>query len=141
MKTVQFSLNNIDKVVECFLNDIQTVSVIAFVGDLGAGKTTFIREILAYWCFKGLVQSPTFAYLNVYSLDNGKVVYHFDLYRLKNLLEFETMGFSEYLYQPNSIVLIEWPEIIKDIIDKDSCFVELAILGQGERKLKYSVKR
>lgn len=86
-------------------------SLITLYGDLGVGKTTFIKGLVAGAA--GLppheVSSPTFNYLNIYS--GKQTLYHFDLYRLKNGEEFFLMGFDEYFSMPG-ICCIEWPETI-----------------------------
>jgi tRNA threonylcarbamoyladenosine biosynthesis protein TsaE len=112
------------------------VSVIAFRGDLGAGKTTFI---------KGLVQgsagfpscevnSPTFTYLNIYQ--GSKNVYHFDLYRLKNSEDFVAMGFEEYFTL--GICCIEWSERIQEILPKNTLHVEIQHCGQTLRNICFA---
>ncbi len=77
-------------------------------GDLGAGKTTFVRGLLRGFGFAGKVKSPTYALVEVYNLFKLDI-YHFDLYRFKNALEWEESGFSEDC-NANSICLVEWPE-------------------------------
>ena len=63
--------------------------------------------------------------MNVYRLPEGKTLYHFDLYRLHTQDDFVQAGFDEYLYQPDSWCFIEWPDIIKELIKKDACHIEL----------------
>src|SRR5690606_17249486 len=95
-------------------------SIICFFGDLAAGKTTFIKGLVAEICGENWeyeVNSPTYVYLNIY--DGKQTVYHFDLYRLKNKEEFIAMGFDEFLYS-DGIACIEWSERIESIIP-DSC--------------------
>ncbi|HLB53142.1 MAG TPA: tRNA (adenosine(37)-N6)-threonylcarbamoyltransferase complex ATPase subunit type 1 TsaE [Chlamydiales bacterium] len=81
--------------------------VLLLYGDLGAGKTTFVKGVASALGVESLVQSPTFTYLNVYE---GKFpFYHFDLYRMKNAHDFFSMGFDEYLGVAG-VALIEWAE-------------------------------
>ena len=77
-------------------------------GDLGAGKTTLVRGLLRGFGFTGKVKSPTYALVEVYNLFKLDI-YHFDLYRFKNALEWEDSGFSEDC-NAHSICLVEWPE-------------------------------
>ena len=110
-------------------------SVIAFFGDLAAGKTTLIKGIV-----KGLsnntitnAYSPTFVYLNIYH--NLKLpVYHFDLYRIKNKNQFFDMGFDEYFHS-DGICLIEWAERIEDILPKNTIKLEIKHLKENQREL------
>lgn len=90
-------------------------TVLTFFGNLGAGKTTFIKGLVkgAIQLPPSIVQSPTFTYLNVYR--NEKTVYHFDLYRLRDSDEFLSMGFDEY-FEADGICCIEWSERITPIL-------------------------
>lgn len=139
MKKIQYSLSEIETVAQNLLKDAANCSVITLSGSLGAGKTTLTKALLAQLgVAQDSVISPTFTYMNVYRAADGKIVYHFDLYRLKSLQEFEQAGFFEYLYQPNSLVLIEWPEIIASILVSSVCAVELHTIDQQKRQINYS---
>lgn len=85
--------------------------VIFFHGEMGSGKTTFIKEMVHQLGSLDVVNSPTFSLVNEYDIPGGEVVYHFDLYRLKDIEEALDMGIEEYLYS-NSLCLIEWPDKI-----------------------------
>ena len=137
MKKVEYSLDQIDRVAQRFVEDIKDKPVVTFVGGLGAGKTTFIQAVLRQMGVVGSVVSPTFTYFNQYQAAYGRIVYHFDLYRLKNFAEFEAAGFFEYLYQPNSIAFIEWPEIIDLALNENVCRVKLSVVGNARRYLEY----
>ena len=97
---------------------------IAFFGDLGAGKTTFIKGLCSYFNIdKDDVTSPTFTYLNIYN--GNKQIFHFDLYRLKEKKHFFSLGFDEYLLS-DEICLIEWPNILeKDFILDDAISINI----------------
>lgn len=110
--------------------------IVCFFGDLGAGKTTFIKGIVegVGGVSSESVNSPTFSYLNIYT---GNIpVYHFDLYRLRDAEEFLGMGFDEYLYA-DGICCVEWSEKIADLIPADAYRVELSHLRENERSVKF----
>ena len=92
--------------------------LIYFTGELGSGKTSFIKQLLLYNYKFHDVTSPTFGIVNTYSINNINI-YHYDLYRIKNSSELNEIGFYNNL-DINGIHLIEWPEIIpKDILEPD----------------------
>lgn len=111
---------------------ISSTKVIAFFGDLGAGKTTFIRGLVEGLNSKDSVTSPTFTYMQIY--DSEVPIYHFDLYRIKDLNEFMDLGFFEY-FEKNGICLIEWSERIKSILPKNTLTVEILHLDKQQRKI------
>jgi tRNA threonylcarbamoyladenosine biosynthesis protein TsaE len=122
-------------IAESLAKTILPGNILCFFGDLGAGKTTFIKA-LAIALGTGsseLVNSPTFQYLNIYQ---GKVpIYHFDLYRLKSEEDFILLGFDEF-FQTDGIVCIEWAEKIKSIIPKHAIHIQISHGGEDRRKIE-----
>ena len=118
--------------------------VFAFDGKMGAGKTTFIKHLCEAMGTEDVVNSPTFAIVNVYEVEelkgeNGKVkteVYHFDCYRIKDLIEAMDMGTEEYLYSGN-YCFIEWAEMIEPLLPEDTVWVKIEVLENGERRLSF----
>lgn len=110
-------------------------SVVCFFGDLAAGKTTFIKGVIA-----GIEQSqpaqhvtsPTFVYLNIY--EGKKTVYHFDLYRLRDMDEFLSMGFDEMLFA-GGICCIEWSERIVPLLPSHSIHVIISHVAENIRHI------
>lgn len=109
-------------------------SIVCFHGDLGAGKTTFIKGLVsgATNCLPSEVNSPTFVYMNIY--EGQKTVYHFDLYRLNHADEFLGMGFDDLLYA-NGICCIEWAERIQNLIPPHAISVTIQHTGEHERHI------
>lgn len=112
-------------------------SVVCFYGDLGAGKTTFIKGMAA-----GIlgtsgeeICSPTFTYLNIYQ--GHSTLYHFDLYRLRDSDEFLSMGFDEY-FDAGGVCCIEWAEKITPIEIDNALHISLAYMGEGIRSIEIS---
>ena len=91
-------------------------NIIVLSGDLGSGKTKFTQGILKYFNLENEISSPTFTIVNEYHA-NGANIYHFDVYRLADSDEFYAIGGEEYLN--NGICIIEWGEIIEDILPND----------------------
>lgn len=110
--------------------------VFAFDGAMGAGKTTFIKKLVEQMGSVDIVNSPTFAIVNVYDVEQpykGEV-YHFDCYRLKDIREAMDFGAEEYLYSGN-YCFIEWPEKIEALLPEDTVWVKIEPQENGERKL------
>lgn len=110
--------------------------VFAFDGAMGAGKTTFIKKLVEQMGSVDIVNSPTFAIVNVYDVEHpykGEV-YHFDCYRLKDIREAMDFGAEEYLYSGN-YCFIEWPEKIEALLPEDTVWVKIEPQENGERKL------
>lgn len=103
-----------------------------FRGQMGAGKTTLIKEICKEFKVKETVQSPTFSLVNEYSTENGQSIYHFDLYRLKNVQEALAIGIEDYLDSGN-ICLIEWPEQAEELWEGEFATFQLN-LGENETR-------
>ena len=110
--------------------------VFAFDGQMGAGKTTFIKKLCEQMGTMDVVNSPTFAIVNVYDVEQpykGEV-YHFDCYRLKDIREAMDFGAEEYLYSGN-YCFIEWPEMIEPLLPDDTVYIKIVPQENGDRKL------
>ncbi|MBU3679333.1 MAG: tRNA (adenosine(37)-N6)-threonylcarbamoyltransferase complex ATPase subunit type 1 TsaE [Candidatus Kapabacteria bacterium] len=99
---------------EEFAIQLQPGDVVALVGDLGAGKTEFVRGVCRHFQVQDIVTSPTFAIINHYDgqLAGGSpvTIYHVDLYRIDTPEQLRSVGFEEMVHAPNAIKFIEWPE-------------------------------
>lgn len=137
MKQVQlFTKNQIPEVACLLVNKLKKSAVMTFTGPLGAGKTTLIQSILQQLGVVGPITSPTYTYVCVYDLPDGKKVYHFDLYRFTSLDEFIQAGFDEYLNQPDSYCLIEWPGVIQELLQDAVVAVKLDHVDENTRKIE-----
>lgn len=124
MKTYTYTHQELSTIVDRLHALLQNCSVMTFTGPLGAGKTTIVRQLLRMCGVTAPITSPTFTYVNVYENNKGQTFYHFDLYRIESLHDFIQAGFDEMLYQPNSWVFIEWPEIIMPLL-KQRCDISI----------------
>ena len=117
-----------------FLVKCGTARVFAFDGKMGAGKTTFIKYLCEAMGTEDIVNSPTFAIVNVYEISNGEEVYHFDCYRIKDIREAMDFGAEEYLYSGN-YCFIEWAEMIEPLLPDNTVWVKIEVMENGERRL------
>ena len=135
MKIRITSLDNIREAAKAFLASMGTSKVVAFYGKMGAGKTTFIKAICEELGVEDVITSPTFALVNEYTAGNGAPVYHFDFYRIKRLDEVYDMGYEDYFYGGN-LCLLEWPELIEDILPDDAMRVSIMEQEDGSRVIE-----
>lgn len=133
-KPILYTHEDIPKIVADLQKLMQTYRIFAFTGLLGAGKTTLVRSLLQGGV-TGVISSPTFTYVNIYTNAAGQKFYHFDLYRITSMQEFIDAGFDEYLNDPDAYVLIEWPEVIKPLLKNNVCFVELEYVDEDTRSI------
>ena len=114
---IKFNLNQLKKAsVELKMHINKNVILIS--GEMGVGKTTLIKELLSLYGVTDNVTSPTFSIINEYLIDNDEVIYHMDLYRVKDTAELENIGFFEYV-KSRRTCLIEWGETIEELIDSE----------------------
>lgn len=104
--------------------------VMLLTGELGAGKTTFVKGLLQGFDSPDFAQSPTFVYLQIY--EASLPIYHFDLYRLAKPSDFLAMGFEEF-FTKEGVCLIEWPERILQLVPKSAIRIKLTALSENER--------
>lgn len=114
---IKFELNQLKKTSIELKKNI-THNVVLICGEIGVGKTTLIKELLSLMSVVDNVSSPTFSIINEYSTDKHEIIYHMDLYRIKDISELDNIGFFEYL-ETGKTCLIEWGEIIEELIGSE----------------------
>ncbi len=127
--------NTLPAAAKQLLEKFPSSRVFAFHGNLGAGKTTFIKALCAQLGVKDVMSSPSFSIINEYETEDGNLVYHFDLYRLKSAEEAFDTGMEDYLYCDN-YCFIEWPERAEEILPPETVHVFLEETGEG-RRMRY----
>ena len=123
---ISLAIKNIDNIREAareFIGHIGEHRVFAFYGEMGAGKTTFIKAICEELGVEDVITSPTFAIVNEYTSSDGPI-FHFDFYRIKKLEEVYDMGFEDYFYS-GALCFIEWPELIEEVLPEDAVKVSI----------------
>jgi tRNA threonylcarbamoyladenosine biosynthesis protein TsaE len=132
---IEYSLENISNAVKQLLEaNNQGPKIWLFRGEMGAGKTTLVKEIGQQLKIKSIVQSPTFSLVNPYETKSGEIIYHFDLYRLENVHEAIDIGIEEYL-DSGHLCFIEWPERAEILWNIPHVNIEIINLTEFSRKL------
>ena len=128
------SLDTIHEAAKEFITGMGDGKVFAFYGKMGAGKTTFIKALCEVLGVKDVITSPTFAIINEYTDGNDNPIYHFDFYRIKKLEEVYDMGYEDYFYSGN-LCLLEWPELVEDVLPENVIKVTIEEQPDGSRLL------
>lgn len=125
------SLSDINQVAKAFLEMYEDRQVIAMYGDMGVGKTTFVKAVCEVLGMEDEASSPTFAIVNEYKGD-GRNIYHFDFYRINDPEEAYDFGYEEYFYSGN-MCFVEWPEKIDDLMPDDALVMKFTEREDGVR--------
>ena len=135
---ISLAIKNIDNIREAareFIEHIGEHRVFAFYGEMGAGKTTFIKAICEELGVEDVITSPTFAIVNEYTSSDGPI-FHFDFYRIKKLEEVYDMGFEDYFYS-GALCFMEWPELIEEVLPEDAVKVSIKEEEDGTRAILF----
>lgn len=131
--TIQL-LSEIDIAAKSVLQMMGNCRIVCFYGNMGAGKTTLIKAICHELGVKDNVASPTFALINEYRDKNSNPIFHFDFYRINKIEEVFDFGYEEYFYKSEGLCLIEWPELIEDILPSNNvCKISILAKVDGTR--------
>ena len=133
---IKFQINQLKEVSVNVKEKIKT-NIVLISGEMGVGKTTLIKEVLLSMMVVENVSSPTFSIINEYITGQNKIVYHMDLYRIKNISEIEGIGLFEYLESGN-LCIIEWGDMIEKLID--SKYDKFIISKQNEYRIIEKIK-
>ena len=129
------STDDLPKAAAAILESLDGRSVVAFRGEMGAGKTTLIRAICDALGVTDTVTSPTFAIVNEYRGEGIPPVCHFDFYRIDRIEEAFDFGYEEYFYG-GDLCLVEWPEKIESLLPDDAMTVRIEVTGEDSRTIE-----
>jgi len=147
-----YSSSETQKFASDLLNKLKKdQNVLALVGNLGSGKTTFTQGISCALGISQRVVSPTFVLMRSYNIGSDpklgsdpysvprfKTLYHFDLYRLSNIQEIKELGIEEIWEDPNNLVVIEWAEKVREILPKNTVWLEFRYIDEETREITMS---
>ena len=132
------SLDELPRAAKEFAEVMDSYTVFAFYGQMGAGKTTFINALCTELGVDDITNSPSFSIINEYRSDTtAELIYHFDCYRLESLSEAEDIGVEEY-FDSGAVCLIEWPERIAELLPYDTVRVDITVNDDDSRTMTLS---
>ncbi len=137
-RIVIYKLEDLPAAAAIFLASAGSIPVMAFSGEMGAGKTTLIQSLCRALGVPEDVNSPTFSLVNEYFTSGGESLYHFDLYRIEDPEELFDLGYEEYFYSGKRC-FIEWPEKAIHLIPADALMVRIEVKEDGSRELIYEL--
>lgn len=130
------SLDQLEQTAQQLVAGITKQNLWCFEGEMGAGKTTFIKSICKVLGVTDEITSPTFSLVNEYQTASGKTVYHFDFYRIRSVEEVYDIGYEDY-FDSGNICLIEWPSNIESILEgEDVAWIHLLKENESHRNIE-----
>lgn len=135
LKKISTSAKETKDFAKNIAKNLKTPQIIALYGNLGSGKTTFVQGLASELGITKRVLSPTFVFIREYQLDNKKMFFHVDLYRLDSSQDLTTIGLSDILKTKNAIIAIEWPEKIENLLPASTIKINFDTTGEKSRKI------
>ena len=129
-----YSISELNLVAKEILSSVKYKALL-FYGEMGAGKTTLIKELCKELGIEDVANSPTFSLVNEYHTANSEIVYHFDFYRIEDENEAYDIGIEDYFYS-DAWCLIEWPQNIENLLPLESTEIHISVLENGQRNIQ-----
>jgi tRNA threonylcarbamoyladenosine biosynthesis protein TsaE len=131
-----YKIDQLPTIAEKIIEHCKDIKNVLFYAEMGAGKTTLIKEIIKQLGVTDNVSSPTFSLVNEYISNNNETIYHFDFYRIEIEEEVLDIGIEDYFYK-NAWCFIEWPQNIESYLPENSIVIEIEILDEETREIKF----
>ena len=135
MKIIVSDKSRLRDAARQFLKETAGSRIFAFYGQMGSGKTTFIKEICHEMGVTDMVSSPSFTLVNEYRRQEDSPVYHFDFYRIRKIAEVLDFGIEEY-FDSNSPCFMEWPELIEPLLPPETVRLSISVMDDGSRVIE-----
>jgi tRNA threonylcarbamoyladenosine biosynthesis protein TsaE len=129
------SIESLDKSARQLLDAFPDNRIFAFYGEMGAGKTTFIKALCRVLQVNDITSSPSFGLIHEYASKNGESIYHFDFYRIETVEEIFDIGYEEYMFS-GEYCFLEWPEMVETILPEETIRIALSVAEGGVRELR-----
>jgi len=140
---ISYSLATIGNDLHQFWQCVHQYRVLAFSGEMGAGKTTFIHALCDFLGVRDTVSSPTFALINEYHFGtegSDRKIYHMDWYRLRDTEEAINAGMEDALMDKTAYIFVEWAEKAMDLLPRNHIWLDIEVVSEGERRMTAFVK-
>ncbi|MDP2088377.1 MAG: tRNA (adenosine(37)-N6)-threonylcarbamoyltransferase complex ATPase subunit type 1 TsaE [Flavobacteriaceae bacterium] len=131
---IQYHLNDLPQVAATIIENSKS-KIITFKGEMGAGKTTLIKELVKILGIDDVTSSPTFSLVNQYQSNHNVLVFHFDFYRINKETEAMDMGIEEY-FDSGAWCFIEWPEKVKNLLPLNIDEITIEVINDQERTIE-----
>jgi tRNA threonylcarbamoyladenosine biosynthesis protein TsaE len=131
---LKYHIKDLPQVAKTIIENSKS-KIITFHGEMGAGKTTLIKEVVKYLGIEDVTSSPTFSLVNQYQTNTNVLVFHFDFYRINNETEAMDMGIEEY-FDSGAWCFIEWPNKVKNLLPLKIDEIIIEVINNQERTIE-----
>lgn len=131
----EYSLTELPVIAKKII-DAVTTKMVLFNGEMGAGKTTLIKEVVKQLGVNDVANSPTFSLVNEYLTDDNITIYHFDFYRIEDEDEAYDIGVEEYFYNEDAWCFIEWGNKVENLLPLDFTSINIDVVNENLRTIE-----